>query len=790
MTKNHRVFLFTFLCCFLKTPSAVAKAGPKGKISGLSFNSSSIEDIDSKNFPDTIKSFDYPNAKISDIVKAMSNLTGLNFIVDPSIKGSISIIAPSPITVAEAFQAFLSALAVNGYSLVRSGAFWKVISAEKASRDNTQIYTGEYFPEADHFITKIFKLKHTNVKNLEVHLKQFLTEKKHKVVFYETANTIIVSDYGSTIEKISQIIKELDVPDVNNLVEVIPVKYAPALDIASKLQILISRKPSSSRRSGKPGSNLVAFSKSGHTGVSAIIPDERTNSVVIAGSKDGIKKAKTLIKKLDFYINPQIAGGIFVYYVKHGKAEEIEKTLNTILNPSAVSLQRKGKSASRNIRNTRPVRFRNFFGSNEGFSNIAVSHDKNTNSLIVTASRHDYDILKGILEKIDIPKNQVFIKTIIMNLNAEDNLNWNVSSYKFLNKINEGGFIPRIGFSSASLQNILGIPTEGGESIFSFGSGDKVKINIPQNLAGLLGLPASSSQASNDDDENSSDNKTSSDTSFQVPSIISLVNLIKRQTGATILSTPQIIAMDNEESSISVGLNAPVGTRIQQGNPNFGPTESIERKDIDTTLKITPYINPDGQSVRLIIEQKIDSITPTQSLPAKLSEAAVTVTKREIKTNVILNNEETAVIGGLMTDDEKEITKKVPILGDIPILGWLFRTKDRQKQKTNLVIFITPKIIKTASDHHKILKDKLDERMNFIRQFMGNKNSSEGQFNQILKSFSPIEKPLSTAQSPKLQKTEENQNRTFKEDSSDEEETLLENDLFNEFETSDSQKSP
>ena len=338
MTKNHRVLLFTLLCCFLKLPPTLAKTSPKGKVSGLPFHFSNIEDIDSKNFPDKIKSFDYPNAKISDIVKAMSNLTGLNFIVDPSIKGSISIIAPSPITVAEAFQAFLSALAVNGYSLVRSGAFWKVVSAEKASRDNIQIYTGEYFPEADHFITKIFKLKHTNVKNLEIHLKQFLTEKKHKVIFYETANTIIVSDYGSTIEKISQIIKELDVPDVNNLVEVIPVKYAPALDIASKLQILISRKTSSrSIRSNKPGSNLMAFSKSGRTGVSAIIPDERTNSVVIAGSKDGIKKARNLIKKLDFYINPQIAGGIFVYYVKHGKAEAIEKTLNTILNPTSVS---------------------------------------------------------------------------------------------------------------------------------------------------------------------------------------------------------------------------------------------------------------------------------------------------------------------------------------------------------------------------------------------------------------------------------------------------------------------
>ena len=381
-----------------------------------------------------------------------------------------------------------------------------------------------------------------------------------------------------------------------------------------------------------------------------------------------------------------------------------------------------------------------------------------------------------------------------MNLNAEDNLNWNVSSYKFLNSTAEGGFIPRIGFSSAGLQDILGMPTKGGESTFSFGSTDKVKINIPKAMASLLGLPSNLSANSNSQEgENSSENSSSqasSNISFQIPSIISLVNLIKRQTGATILSTPQIIAMDNEESSISVGLNAPIGRRIQQGNVNFSPTESIERRDIDTTLKITPYINPDGQSVRLIIEQKIDSITPTQSVPATLSESSVTITKREIKTNVILNDEETAVIGGLITDDEKEITKKIPILGDIPILGWLFRTKDRQKQKTNLVIFITPKIIKTAVDHHKILKDKLDERMNFIRRFMGNKDTNEGQFDQILKSFSPIEKPLKTARSKKSQmknpqnKNKEEQNKSLEESPS----YKKESDLFNEYIDSDSRK--
>ena len=672
--------LLTVSCMLFSCFLSAREIQKKGAVSGIPLNEASIDDIDSENFPDIIKSFDYPNADISDIVKAMSKLTGINFIIDPNIKGKISIVAPSPITVAEAFQAFLSSLAVNGYALVRSGAFWKVISADKASRDNVQVYKGEYFPDADQYITKIFKLKHANVKILEKHLKQFLSDKNSKALFYEEANTIIVSDYGSTIEKVSRIIRELDIPNVHTQLEVVPIQHAAAEDLTNKLHLLIANKPSFSRRSigrssTRPGSNLISSTQANTSGVSALIPDERTNSIIISGTKDGILKVKNLIKTLDIKFDSKAAGGIFVYYVKYGVAEEIAKTLNSILQTPRAS----GKNAPRNVR--QQFGLHSLFGSSVGMRDtIRVSHDKNTNSLLITAKKHHYQILKSILDKIDIPKNQVFIKTIIMDLNAEDNFNWDVTAYKFLTdtKGQISGFLPRIGFSSHNFGDLIKQP--GNESILGFGT-NFVNVGPALPLLGMLKDFKSVGAQSSDNEILPGVDMTEG---LQIPSLMSFVNILKSKTGGNILSTPQIIAIDNEPSSISVGVNAAVGvTHTQQssGPNNVYYQPNHIRQDVFTTLKITPYINPDGQSVRMQIEQKIDSLSLTNEGPKNLSDSSRTVTKREIKTNIILDDQETAVLGGLMHDEEMDTVKKIPLLGDIPILGWLFSSKSREKKK-------------------------------------------------------------------------------------------------------------
>ena len=739
--------LLTVSCMLFSFFLSAQDIQKKGAVSGIPLNEASIDDIDSENFPDIIKSFDYPNADISDIVKAMSKLTGINFIIDPNIKGKISIVAPSPITVAEAFQAFLSSLAVNGYALVRSGAFWKVISADKASRDNIQVYKGEYFPDADQYITKIFKLKHANVKILEKHLKQFLSDKNSKALFYEEANTIIVSDYGSTIEKVSQIIRELDIPNVHTQLEVVPIQHAAAEDLTNKLHLLISNRPSFSRRSigrssSRPGANLISSTQANTSGVSALIPDERTNSIIISGTKDGILKVKKLIKTLDIKFDSKAAGGIFVYYVKYGVAEEIAKTLNSILQTPRAS----GKNSPRNTR--QQFGLHSLFGSPMGMRDtIRVSHDKNTNSLLITAKKHHYQILKSILDKIDIPKNQVFIKTIIMDLNAEDNFNWDVTAYKFLTdtKGQISGFLPRIGFSSHNFGDLIKQP--GNESILGFGT-NFVNVGPALPLLGMLKDFKSVGAQSSDNEILPGVDMTEG---LQIPSLMSFVNILKSKTGGNILSTPQIIAIDNEPSSISVGVNAAVGiTHTQQSS---GPNNTYYqpnhiRQDVFTTLKITPYINPDGKSVRMQIEQKIDSLSLTNEGPKNLSDSSRTVTKREIKTNIILDDQETAVLGGLMHDEEMDTVKKIPLLGDIPILGWLFSSKSREKRKKNLIVFITPKIIKTARDKADIIKDQVDQRLEFIKTFMNNKDSNAGQIQKILSQSSPSKPKEETAEIP------------------------------------------
>jgi len=749
--------IFLLVCCMFCSLVSMSQEEiqKKGVVSGIPLHEASIDDIDSENFPDIIKSFDYPDANIADIVKAMSKLTGINFIIDPGIKGKISIVAPSPITVAEAFQAFLSSLSINGYALVRSGAFWKVISADKASRDNIQVYKGEYFPDADQYITKIFKLKHANVKVLEKHLKQFLSDKNSKALFYEEANTIIVSDYGATIEKVSQIIKELDIPNVHTQLAVVPIEHATAVDLTNKLHLLITNRSASARRSisrsgSRPGTNLISSTQANTSGVSALIPDERTNSIIISGTKDGIQKVKNLIKKLDTKFNSQAAGGIFVYYVKYGVAEEIEQTLNNILQtPRSAS-----NNAPRNVR--RQFGLQNLFGSSSSMQDmVRVSHDKNTNSLLITAKKHHYQILKSILNKIDIPKNQVFIKTIIMDLNAEDNFNWDITTYKFLKDSNNqlSGLLPRIGFSSHSFGELIKQP--GNESILGFGS-DFVNLGPALPLLGML------KEFKNVGALVGEDNKVIQGKDItegiQMPSLMTFVNALKRNTGGNILSTPQIIAIDNEPSSISVGVNAAVGvTQTQQpvGPNNIYYQPNQIRQDIFTTLKITPYINPDGKSVRMQIEQKIDSLSPTNEGPKNLVDSSRTVTKREIKTNIILNDQETAVLGGLMHDEELDTVNKIPLLGDIPILGWLFSSREREKKKKNLIVFITPKIIKTAQDKADILRDQVDQRVEFIKTFMNNKDNSATEVQKILSQTPPAKTEEETAKAPLNEQTTE-----------------------------------
>lgn len=649
------------------------------------------EDITNENFPDLIESFDYPNAEISDVIKAISELTGKNFIVDPQVRGKITIIAPTQVSVAEAYKAFLSALAINGYTVVPSGKFLKIKAARNAQRDSIETYSGNYFPNSDQLITRIIKLKYINAADVNKELR-ILPSKDGEMVPYAPTNSIIISDYGSNIERVMNIINQLDVPGFEEQLTVIRIRYAKAKDVADLLDQIINK--GEKRGSNRFSSGVPQFRRSsgsetgggsGAESYSLVVNDDRTNSIIVVGNKAGIAKIHQLIAKLDFKLRPEDQGGVFVYYVRHSEAEQIEKVLNGI----AAEAKKAGGAGAGGGAPNNPTGIANPLsqGARVFGGEVQVAADKNTNSLIVTASKQDYEIVKNILSKIDIARDQVFVKAIIMEMNSTNGQNWGVDYYAFDRSSNGIG---RMGFrSNESIASLIDPAGDLG-GILGFGSGQTFELKA-------------------------------GGTSATVSSLVGLVKFIKSSAGGNILSTPQIMALDNEEATIEVGEKIPVNLSQNQAAVGGNVSTTANREDVTIKLIITPFISPDTESVKMKIEQHVAQLSQTE-VKGDLGKAAVATTKRLIKTQIVVNSGDTAVLGGLMSDSETEKITKIPVLGDIPILGWLFKGKNSQKSKSNLVVFITPQIVRDAQDNADILNFKIDERIDFIKSSMGGRD--------------------------------------------------------------------
>ncbi|MCB0357384.1 MAG: type II secretion system secretin GspD, partial [Bdellovibrionales bacterium] len=472
----------------------------------LKFADANPEDITNDNFPDLVESFDYPNADLTEIVKAISKLTGKNFILDSNVRGKITIIAPSQITVAEAYKAFLSALAMNGLTVVPSGKFLKIRQARTAQRDSLETYTGEYFPNTDQIITRIIKLKYIAAEEVYKNLR-ILNSKDGESHAYGPTNSLIITDYGSHVERVVNILRYLDVSGFEEKLGVIRIKYAKAKDIADLINKIINKD------AGGP-SNVPRFRRTtqkessggGSESYSLVVPDDRTNSVIVVGNTAGISKIRKLVAQLDFRLRPEDAGGVHVYYVRHGEAEKIANVLNGIAKESEKA--QKDKSSG-NRGTQRPSTSAGGESPEAVFGgDVKVTADKDTNSLVITASKQDYEVVKNILSKIDIARDQVFVKTVIMEMNAEKKMDWGVNYYQF-DKNSQG--IGRIGFRGTSSLEDLVNPAGDSGFIFGFGSGEQFEINI----GGAT--------------------KT-------VSSLVGLVKLIQGNVGGNVLSTPQIMA--------------------------------------------------------------------------------------------------------------------------------------------------------------------------------------------------------------------------------------------------------
>tara|TARA_Y100001935_G_scaffold195154_2_gene163237 strand:+ start:6758 stop:9016 length:2259 start_codon:yes stop_codon:yes gene_type:complete len=667
------------------------------KKTGKNLADSPIEDITNENFPDVIESFDYPNAEIADVIKAISDLTGKNFVVDPNVRGKITIIAPTRITVAEAYKAFLSALAINNLAIVPADGFYKIKQARSAQRDNIETYSGAYYPDSDQMITRIFKLKYVSAEEINKQVRM-LTSTQGEIYAYGPTNSLIISDYGANIDRVAKILDQLDTQGFEERMEVIRIRYARAKDIQDLLTKIIDKDNSGSssrsvprfRRSTQASSGT---SSSGSEVYSVVVADERTNSIIVVGNRNGISKIKQLISRLDFRLRADENGGVFVYYVKHSEAEQIANTLNGIASESKKSQEQSTKSGAPPL--SLSARDGEIAPANTAIfgGEVKVIADKITNSLVITAGKTDYDKVKTILSKIDIPRDQVFLKAIIMEMNTNVTSQWGVDYYKF-DKDSNG--IGRVGFRSGSLNNLIN-PTEDTGGVFGFGLGSVFDITIP----GMGG--------------------TSGSGTFKVADLTGMIRILKENGGGNVLSTPQITVLDNEEAMIEVGEKVPVS--LSSTNAQNGSTQnSVKTENVTTKLTITPFTSPDSDRVQLKVDQEVAGLSNTSVKATELAKIAIATTTRKIKTSIVVDSGDTAVLGGLMKDEDSENIRKIPILGDIPILGWLFKSKTTDKKKTNLVVFITPKILRNATDNAEIVDRKINERIDFVQKFMNGRD--------------------------------------------------------------------
>ncbi len=619
--------------------------------------------------PEGMSYFNGTDVEIKEMINQISALTGKQFIFDDKkIKGKITIIADKPMSREMIYQAFLSSLEINGLTTVMTPAgLINIIDQKDAINKPIDLFKNDS-PNTDKYITRIIQPTNISAKEI-VEVISKMVSKSGNVMPYPTTNSIIITDTGANIDHIMKLIHELDQEGPQEQLEMIPIIHADAKEVVKMLESIFEKKDAQGAttvrrkvpsRSGSEMEDVQSISK--------IIADERTNSILIMGTNRSIAKVKALIAQLDRSISGT-DGRIHVYRLKFAKAKDVATVLSTLVgDSSAKSTSTKGKAAEATKSS----------GSVTLEGGVKVTADETTNSLIVVSSPKDYHTLvDNVIEKLDVVRPQVYLEAVIMSLNVNKSSSLGVSGF--------GGIIN-------TLTN--------GEQLNGFGGimpSSPTSISTIAGASGGFGGGVISSQTI---DFTLSDGSTAS-----IPAISGIITALASDTDANVLSTPSIMTLDNEAAKIQVGQEVPVqsGTTVSTGVTTF----NVTREDVGIILEITPQIS-EYDTVRLKIKQEITSVFGTDP------SLGPTLDKKTVETAVLAKNKQTIVIGGLIDDRATVTTHKVPLLGDIPVLGNLFRNRTTEKAKTNLLVFITPYIIRERRDYLVILKKKIEERNHFI----------------------------------------------------------------------------
>ncbi|MBW7956478.1 MAG: type II secretion system secretin GspD [Deltaproteobacteria bacterium] len=584
----------------------------------------------------------FVDVEIASLVRIMSEITGKNFIYDETLRGRVTIIAPGRLTSEEALNIFVSALEIKNFTLIEADGFYKIIPASAARQSGTPVVRDPQAARPDEYIVRLVPLSYIPVQDAFSAV-QPLISRNGQISVFGTRNALLLVDTANNIEKILTILTTMDAPAALTEPEIVYLKYAQAEVVAQILRREEQRRTGIRREDAD----------------SSIIPDERLNAVILSDALEDREFYKEFIALLDVP-PPEASSRINVYYLENADAEDLARVLDALLRPGAAPAAEQPPGAQRITQ--------------ELTGSIRITPSRASNALIIMASPADYRNIIQVVEMLDRRPRQVFVEAMITEVTVDKAIELGTRFRLTAKKDNEPVAIGGVGVVDATaVQNILN-----GLAGLTVGG-----------LGNLLTIPVTRADG----------------TTFNLtaPGFAVLFSLSEFKDIVNVLSTPQILTSDNSEAEIMVGENVPFLSSLErqpttQGQPVL---QSIERRDVGIRLRIRPKIS-EGDFVRLDIYQEISAISPTRTGGA----SDIITTKRSASTSVVVKNNQTVVIGGLIQNRSTNNTTKVPLLGDIPLLGWLFKSKRDQTQKTNLLVFITPYII----EDFKGLEDLRDRK--------------------------------------------------------------------------------
>ncbi|MGH0034836.1 MAG: type II secretion system secretin GspD [Myxococcota bacterium] len=619
---------------------------------------------------------DFNDVELAVVIDQIAQITGRNFIYDDRVRGRVTIVSPSKVSIEQAYAVFESVLQVKGFTTVEGpGGVLKIIPIRDAKESSIETIRSGAGENRDRFVTRLIPLHYIDAEAITNTVKP-LVSKDAAMVAYPPTNTIILTDTQANIRRLLSILEAIDVETYREELAVIKVLYADAVTMGQQISEIYGaevsapttsrRRTSVSRRTSARAAAQTAEAAS--RGTVRIITDDRTNSLIVLASRSQLEDIRGLVRKLDVPVSGE--GSIRVYYLKHADAEELVQTLTSLVSGSRPSAGSTGRAGTTSAATAQALRS----AVTELEGGVSLSADPATNSIIIQGSKEAYETLKGVIERLDIARPQVLVEALIMEVNVNDAKDLGMNALLAIDSA--------IDFTILTATDPATIAALGGTVLPPTGVRGDLSSRVGDNPPPFL----------------LNTRRDGGTTSIQT-----LLRVAATDGDTNVLSAPHILTSDNEEAEIRIGNNIPIPTsRIEsaEGASSDGLNSSvnIERQDIGVTLRVTPQIS-EGDTLRLRIFQEITNIDPTLTgveVGFDPNETGVALTNRRVENTVVVNNGQTVVIGGLVSDRATEQLSKVPWLGDIPLLGWLFKTKTTSIEKVNLLIFLTPNIVRSA----------------------------------------------------------------------------------------------